>query len=120
MVAEGKSYGSVKRFGVRYGAKLKQKIGKLEATRRAETKCPYCHYESVKRLALGIWFCGKCKSKFTGRAYYVGKEQPLMRETGQEMAEVNAEVSSESTKDKKNEIEAGEEEEQLTSEEVKF
>ena len=72
MADKAKGYGSVKRFGVRYGTKLKGKIGKIEAERRLSTKCPYCHYGKAKRLAAGIWFCQKCKSKFTGRAYSIG------------------------------------------------
>ena len=72
MPEETKLYGSVKRYGVRYGTKLKGKIGKIEAERRLSTKCPYCHYGKAKRLAAGIWFCQKCKSKFTGKAYSIG------------------------------------------------
>ncbi|MBI2580632.1 hypothetical protein HYV85_02385 [Candidatus Woesearchaeota archaeon] len=72
MADKAKGYGSVKRFGVRYGTKLKGKIGKIEAERRLSTKCPYCHYGKAKRVAVGIWFCQKCKSKFTGKAYAIG------------------------------------------------
>ena len=72
MADKAKGYGSVKRFGVRYGTKLKWKIGKIEAERRLSTKCPYCHYGKAKRLMAGIWFCQKCKSKFTGKAYSIG------------------------------------------------
>jgi large subunit ribosomal protein L37Ae len=71
MAEENKMYGSVKRFGVRYGTKLKGKIAKIEAERHASTKCPYCHYNMAKRLSAGIWECGKCKSKFTGKAYSI-------------------------------------------------
>ncbi len=72
MPDQTKAYGSVKRYGVRYGTKLKGKIGKIEAERRASTQCPYCHYEKAKRIAAGIWHCTKCKSRFTGKAYTVG------------------------------------------------
>lgn len=72
MVNATRTYGSVKRYGVRYGTKLKGKIGKIEAERRASTKCPYCHYEKVKRESAGIWECLKCKARFTGKAYVPG------------------------------------------------
>lgn len=67
-----KAYGSVKRFGARYGRKLKHKVGKIEAERR-KSMCPYCSSKNIVREAAGIWTCKKCKSKFTGRAYNVRK-----------------------------------------------
>lgn len=67
-----KTYGSVKRFGARYGRKLKHKVGKIEAARK-KSICPYCHSKNIVRVASGIWRCKKCKSKFTGRAYTVKK-----------------------------------------------
>ncbi len=67
-----KVHGSVKRFGARYGRKLKQKVGKIEAARK-QSVCPYCHSKRVARIASGIWSCRKCMSKFTGRAYTVKK-----------------------------------------------
>ncbi len=72
MADETKTYGSVKRYGVRYGTKLKGKIAKIEAERRASTTCPYCHYDKVKRESAGIWNCLKCKARFTGKAYVPG------------------------------------------------
>src|SRR3989338_9595165 len=72
MAEQAKVYGSVKRYGVRYGTKQKGKIGKIEAERHESTMCPYCHYGSARRISSGIWECGKCKSKFTGKAYTVG------------------------------------------------
>tara|TARA_B100000315_G_scaffold260489_1_gene322308 strand:- start:1376 stop:1864 length:489 start_codon:yes stop_codon:yes gene_type:complete len=64
---------SAKRYGVRYGRKLRDKIGSLDNEKRSNI-CPYCHYKKVDRLSAGIWLCRKCDSKFTGRAYTVGKK----------------------------------------------
>lgn len=61
--------GSTKRFGARYGRTLREKVAKIESVQRARHKCPYCNYEKVRRLASGIWECGKCNSKFTAKAY---------------------------------------------------
>lgn len=72
MAEQAKLYGSVKRYGVRYGTKLKGKIAKIEAERHASTKCPYCSYAKAKRVNAGIWHCTKCKSRFTGKAYTIG------------------------------------------------
>ena len=72
-MAEIQKYGSVKRFGPRYGRKLKERFGKIEAEQRKKQKCPYCSALKVKRVATGIWECKKCKTKFTGKAYSVSK-----------------------------------------------
>lgn len=68
-----KKYGSVKRFGARYGASLKEKFAKIEKEQRKKHDCPYCRKPQVKRVALGIWQCKKCGSKFSGKAYTIGK-----------------------------------------------
>ena len=65
---------SVKRFGARYGRKLKLKFSAIEAEQRKLHKCPYCSKIAVKRVAVGIWKCKKCNVKFTGRAYSVSKK----------------------------------------------
>ena len=64
---------AVKRFGARYGKKLKVKIAKVEAIQRGKHQCPYCHAWRVKRLSAGIWQCRKCNAKFTGKAYSIKK-----------------------------------------------
>ena len=65
---------SVKRFGSRYGRKLKLKFAQIESEQRKEHKCPYCSKISVRRLSVGIWQCKKCNSKFTGRAYTITRK----------------------------------------------
>tara|TARA_Y100000310_G_scaffold248747_1_gene254673 strand:- start:3321 stop:3551 length:231 start_codon:yes stop_codon:yes gene_type:complete len=68
-MAEKDKFGSVKRFGVRYGRINKIKVAKLETSSRSKHTCPYCSYQKVTRQSAGIWNCGKCSSTFTGRAY---------------------------------------------------
>ena len=65
---------STKRFGPRYGRRLKEKVAEIEAGYRKKNKCPYCGKINVKRVALGIWFCKSCNSKFTGKAYSLSKK----------------------------------------------
>tara|TARA_Y100000310_G_C20704099_1_gene833162 strand:+ start:19304 stop:19558 length:255 start_codon:yes stop_codon:yes gene_type:complete len=72
MVSE-KNTKSTKRFGARYGRKLKNKFASIEKDQRKLYKCPYCSAIKVKRVATGIWHCKKCSSKFTGRAYTMSK-----------------------------------------------
>ena len=73
-MALSKQLGSVKRYGPRYGRRVKHKVAKIESVQRKKHKCPYCHAIKVKRMAAGIWFCDRCKSKFTGKAYLLSKE----------------------------------------------
>ena len=82
---EEKKVGSTKRFGARYGRKVKHRFGVIEAEQRKRHKCPYCNATSVKRVAVGIWNCRKCGAKFTGKAYSIKKkirfkEEPLPEE----------------------------------------
>ncbi len=78
---------SAKRYGVRYGRKLREKVGKIEQVRRETNVCPYCKYEQqLKRLSAGIFHCLKCNTKFTGRAYYVGRKLEGVEKAAQKEA----------------------------------
>lgn len=85
--AKEKMYGSVRRFGPRYGRKIKYKISQIEAIYKGTHKCPYCNYTAVKRLAVGIWYCSKCNTKFTGKAYSPLREKLVAREAVTEEVE---------------------------------
>jgi large subunit ribosomal protein L37Ae len=62
-----KKVGMTGRYGPRYGTKTKKVVLQIELTK---TKvCPYCERPALKRLAAGVWFCKKCKTKFAGGAY---------------------------------------------------
>ncbi|MBL7051211.1 hypothetical protein ISS04_03555 [Candidatus Woesearchaeota archaeon] len=64
---------STNRFGARYGAKLRKKLAVIEKQQKKSYKCPYCNYDKVKRVFVGVWYCKKCDAKFTSKAYSVGK-----------------------------------------------
>ena len=66
--------GSSKKFGVRYGRRLRLKHEGIEAEQKKKYQCPYCHKIAVKRMSVGIWTCPKCAAVFTGRAYNVPKK----------------------------------------------
>ena len=72
----------VKRLGSRYGLGVKKKLGKVEALKKSTKECPYCNYPALERLAAGIWYCKKCKKKFTGKAYTVSKQVQKVEEDG--------------------------------------
>ncbi|MCK4522304.1 MAG: 50S ribosomal protein L37ae [Nanoarchaeota archaeon] len=75
-----KKYKSVRRFGSRYGRGIKEKIAVIESEQRKKHKCPYCGKNVVKRVAVGIWYCKACQSKFTGKAYTTSKKIVLKKE----------------------------------------
>jgi large subunit ribosomal protein L37Ae len=64
-----KKVGSTGRFGPRYGTKTKKLVAKIEKRKAEKKKCPYCERPTLKRVAAGIWYCKKCKTKFAGGAY---------------------------------------------------
>jgi large subunit ribosomal protein L37Ae len=63
------STGSAKRFGVRYGRKNREKVGRAEQQYRTRNKSPFCNKTTVSRIAAGIFKCSKTGHIFTGRAY---------------------------------------------------
>lgn len=72
-----KKKSSVRRFGPRYGATVKNKLAKIESLYKGKQKCPFCNYNQVKRISSGIWGCEKCGAKFSGRAYSIGEPLAL-------------------------------------------
>jgi large subunit ribosomal protein L37Ae len=87
-----KKYGLAKRFGARYGASIKLRLAKIETEQRKRQQCPYCGEQKVRRVALGIWYCSKCKAKFTGKAYAIqrAKGRQVTREAGDKVESVEA------------------------------
>jgi large subunit ribosomal protein L37Ae len=83
--------GSTKRFGTRYGRTTKERYGAIERLQKATYACPSCHYDKIKRVALGIWECGKCTKKFAGRAYTLGTKTIKLGEEhkGEDLIEVS-------------------------------
>jgi len=92
IMAKAGRLGVVKRYGVRYGKRVKDKVDKIYAVRMSDNKCPYCRKRAVKRVSMGIWFCKACKAKFTGGAYSIGKQRTVKRE--EEKQEGVAETAS--------------------------
>ncbi|HLC67211.1 MAG TPA: 50S ribosomal protein L37ae [Candidatus Nanoarchaeia archaeon] len=70
---------STKRFGARYGPRLRRKVGEIEHLKRNSTKCPMCNKDKVRREAMGIWFCTTCKKKFAGKAFTFTRKKTLQQ-----------------------------------------
>jgi|TARA_B100002003_G_scaffold66470_1_gene61761 large subunit ribosomal protein L37Ae len=93
-----KKHDSTKRFGPRYGRKLKEKFADAEAGHRGRHKCPYCGKNNARRIAAGIWTCKSCNVKFTGRAYSIGKKSVTTEAVEEKpKKEIKEEDSSENT-----------------------
>lgn len=65
-----KKVGITGKYGPRYGTKTKKMVKEIEIKERQERACPYCERTALKRIAAGIWYCNKCKTKFAGGAYF--------------------------------------------------
>jgi len=79
-----KHKGSTKRFGARYGLKVRKRLEKVEILTKSTKICPYCGHAAVKKLAIGIFICKKCGRKFTGKAYTVSKDVPEVTQEKEE------------------------------------
>ncbi len=104
-MAEIEKYGSVKRFGARYGRRLKERFGKIELEQRKKQKCPYCSALKVKRIAVGIWECRGCGVKFAGKAYSVGKK--ITSEKKEDIPQESNDKKQEIQESQKSEISEG-------------
>jgi len=64
---------TTKRFGSRYGKRVRDRLGKIENYSKKGHICPQCRKPKAKRISMGIFECGKCGAKFAGKAYRVEK-----------------------------------------------
>ncbi len=92
---------STKRFGPRYGRHLKEKVAEIEKGYKGRHKCPYCNKKGAKRAAIGIWFCKLCKTKFTGRAYSIGKKRIIKEKQVQDEKTEKSKTSKSNDKEGK-------------------
>jgi large subunit ribosomal protein L37Ae len=64
-----KKVGLTRGLGVRYGATVRKRYGKVVTEMRKPHGCPQCGFPRVKRVSVGVWGCRKCGFTFTGGAY---------------------------------------------------
>jgi large subunit ribosomal protein L37Ae len=88
--------GSSKRFGSRYGNRVRKNADEAESR---DYQCPECNSD-LGREAAGIWKCKKCGRKFTGGAYKpdTGAQEQLQKaleldEGIEELEEAKEEIS---------------------------
>lgn len=53
----------------KYGLKTRQQFVKYSEAGKAYYFCKFCLFKKVKRVAIGIWKCRKCKVKIAGGAF---------------------------------------------------
>ena len=74
MAKKARKLGGAKTYGSRYGRNLRNKVAAIRKLTSQRSKCPYCHFVAVKRIAPGIFTCRKCDAKFSGKAYTPAKQ----------------------------------------------
>lgn len=79
-MAKEQKKGTTRRFGARYGIRVRANIDAVEAMQKENKKCPICRKEgSITRLAAGIFHCKRCNNKLTGKAYFLSSSANLKR-----------------------------------------
>ncbi|KAA6379614.1 MAG: hypothetical protein EZS28_024859 [Streblomastix strix] len=69
MAKRTKKVGIVGKYGTRYGASLRKIIKKIEVNQHRRYQCRFCGKDAVKRRAVGIWECKRCKKVTAGGAW---------------------------------------------------
>jgi len=69
MYSHTKKVGSLGRYGVRVGRKIREEAKRIEDMRKQAKNCPQCGKKGIKRLASGIWCCKYCKFSFAGGSF---------------------------------------------------
>lgn len=85
MVAKSKA-GSAKRYGPRYGLRVRKQVSEVEKIEKQKHLCPNCKKHAIIRVCVGIYECKKCKTRFSGKAYFpsdknVRIQVPLLQES---------------------------------------
>jgi large subunit ribosomal protein L37Ae len=96
-----KHLGSTGRWGIRYGQLARRRTKEVEEKQKQKQKCTFCNGRA-KRLAKGIWQCGKCGKKFAGHAYYLEvKSEVLLEEKLKKLGSKEKNVKSKLLKEEK-------------------
>eukprot|EP00008_Paramoeba_atlantica_P004055 CAMPEP_0201474688 /NCGR_PEP_ID=MMETSP0151_2-20130828/98_1 /ASSEMBLY_ACC=CAM_ASM_000257 /TAXON_ID=200890 /ORGANISM="Paramoeba atlantica, Strain 621/1 / CCAP 1560/9" /LENGTH=90 /DNA_ID=CAMNT_0047854575 /DNA_START=57 /DNA_END=329 /DNA_ORIENTATION=- len=69
MAKRTKKVGITGKYGTRYGASLRKQVRKIEISQHSRYTCHFCGKNSVKRSAVGIWNCNRCRRTVAGGAY---------------------------------------------------
>jgi large subunit ribosomal protein L37Ae len=64
-----KKVGITGKYGTRYGASLRKQIKVAEINQHTKYSCQFCGKDSLRRQAVGIWNCSRCRKTLAGGAY---------------------------------------------------
>jgi large subunit ribosomal protein L37Ae len=65
------------KYGTRYGSSIRKQIKKIEIIQHTKYNCTFCGKDSIKRTAIGIWQCKKCKKYIAGGAWSLHTQAAL-------------------------------------------
>lgn len=74
-MAGKRSSTALKGQGVKFGATVRKRYGKVYRTLHRKRRCPSCGSLKFSRIASGIWECPKCNYKVAAGAYDVDTEK---------------------------------------------
>ena len=66
---------TLKGLGIKFGATVRKRYGKVYRTLHKKRRCPSCGSLRFGRLAAGIWYCSKCEFKVASGAYDIDVEK---------------------------------------------
>ena len=55
--------------GVRSGAELRKRAGKVQKSKSSLFECPKCGKKKVKRTGNSVWACKSCGARIAGGTY---------------------------------------------------
>lgn len=65
---------NLKGLGAKYGSTLRKRYTRVYVMLKSKRECPSCSSLRFRRVASGIWRCGKCGYTQAGGAYDVSQE----------------------------------------------
>lgn len=82
-----KKKNSAKRFGPRYGKKIRENISEAERDSNKPQECPECGKKKLEKKSAGIWKCRSCGAKIAGGAFKPKTEVGELKVESEEKSE---------------------------------
>ena len=79
MTQRTKKVGSTGWMGPRYGIRIRRRVLEIDRVRKLPSTCPRCATVTLRRVASGIFECGRCGTRFASNAYVFAPPPPITR-----------------------------------------
>jgi large subunit ribosomal protein L37Ae len=79
MTQRTKKVGSTGWMGARYGIRIRRRVLEIDRARKRPSACPRCSTVTLRRVASGIYECGRCHTRFASNAYVFSPPPPITR-----------------------------------------